>query len=200
MTVGVHGPRLDDAAVIERSLTDAEGFADLYDRHAPSVYRFVARRLGAELAEDVVAETFLAAFRARHRYDLTRQDARPWLFGIAVREISRRRRQERARYRLLASVPAEPAVDGPADEVAAAVAARSLREPLLRVLGRLTAGDRDVLLLIAWADLSYQEVAEALDLPVGTVRSRLNRARRIVREALGNTDPLSNDEEERWTS
>jgi RNA polymerase sigma-70 factor, ECF subfamily len=186
---------LDDAVLIERSLRVSECFAGLYDRHAVAVHRFAAARLGDEGADDVVAETFLNAFRTRARYDLTRTDARPWLMGIAIREISRRRKQERSRYRLLANTPGELPVDGPADLVAASVTAHAVRGVLAEALSRLKAADRDVLLLVAWADLSYQEVAEALDIPIGTVRSRLNRARRIVRAALGNDNPLLTAEE-----
>jgi RNA polymerase sigma-70 factor (ECF subfamily) len=186
---------LDDSVLIERSLQVGECFAGLYDRHAPSIHRFASARLGAEGADDVVADTFLAAFRVRHRYDQSRADARPWLLGIASREISRRRRQERSRYRLLASTPAELPVESPADTIAAAVTAHSVRRPLAEALSRLKPADRDVLLLVAWADLSYQEVAEALGIPIGTVRSRLNRARRIVRSLLGNDNPLSTAEE-----
>src|SRR5579862_9535181 len=74
--------RLDDAALIRRSGQEPEAFAALYDRHAAPIYRFAARRLGPDAAEDILAETFLAAFRRRETYDLTRADARPWLYGI----------------------------------------------------------------------------------------------------------------------
>jgi RNA polymerase sigma-70 factor (ECF subfamily) len=188
-------PTADDAVLIQRSLQVSECFAGLFDRHAPAIHRFVTARLGVEGADDVVAETFLAAFRIRHRYDLSRADARPWLLGIATRELSRRRRQERARYRLLASTPIDPPVDGPADAVAAAVTAMAVRQPLAEALNRLKPADRDVLLLVAWADLSYQEVADALSIPIGTVRSRLNRARRIVRGLMGDLNPLLTAEE-----
>jgi RNA polymerase sigma-70 factor (ECF subfamily) len=184
----------DDATLIRRSLADGEQFARLYDRHAASLHRYAARRLGAEAAEDVVAETFLAAFRARRRYDLARPDAMPWLFGILTREVSRRRRTERNHYRLLAATPPDLPQAGPADDVAAAVTARAARVPLARALAALKPADRDVLLLVAWADLTYAEVADALGVPVGTVRSRLNRARRIVRGVLADL-PLTTAEE-----
>jgi len=180
----VAGGTRDDADLIRSSLADAEQFAHLYDRHASALHRYAARRLGTEAAEDVVAEAFLAAFRARHRYDQSRPDALPWLFGILTREVSRRRRTERNHYRLLAATPPDLPQAGPADDVAAAVTARAARVPLARALAELKPADRDVLLLVAWADLTYQEVADALGVPVGTVRSRLNRARRIVRGAL----------------
>ena len=96
---------------------------------------------------------------------------------------------------MLASTPIDPPVDGPADAVAAAVTAMAVRRPLAEALSRLKPADRDVLLLVAWADLSYQEVADALSIPIGTVRSRLNRARRIVRGLMGDLNPLFTAEE-----
>jgi RNA polymerase sigma-70 factor (ECF subfamily) len=174
-----------DAAVIAASRNDAELFGVIYDRYAAQLHRYTYRRLGPAHAEDVVAETFLAAFRQRGRYDLAREDARPWLFGIATKEIARRRRAEEARYRALARAGAADVVDGFADEVSTAVSAQAVRGQLADALRRLAPGDRDVLLLIAWSGLSYEEVAETMRIKVGTVRSRLHRARRKLRESLG---------------
>ncbi|CAL9389313.1 ECF RNA polymerase sigma factor SigE [Actinosynnema sp. ALI-1.44] len=177
-----------DAEIIERSRLQPEAFAEIFDRHAPHIQRYLARRLGREVADDLVAETFLAAFGKRERYDLGRPDARPWLYGIATNLVGRHRRDEVRRFRLReAAVPDEA---GHADRVAARVAAQALRAPLADALAGLTAEDRDVLLLVAWEELSYEEVAGALSIPVGTVRSRLHRARRKVREALGNPTAL----------
>jgi RNA polymerase sigma factor (sigma-70 family) len=130
----------------------------------------------------------------RHRYDTSRPDARPWLLGILTREVSRRRRTESRHYRLLATAPPDLPHAGHADDVAAAVTAHAARAPLATALAALKPADRDVLLLVAWADLTYQEVADALGVPVGTVRSRLNRARRIVRGELTGF-PLTTAEE-----
>jgi RNA polymerase sigma-70 factor (ECF subfamily) len=185
---------LPDAAVIQESWRDGELFAVLYDRYAAQLYRFAYRRVGPEAAEDVVADAFLAAFRGRRRYDVARPDARPWLFGILTKEIARRRRSEEVRYQALARV-GEVTVDGHADRVAAGVSAQAARASLAAALSRLAPGDRDVLLLVAWSDLTYEEVAQALGIPVGTVRSRLNRARRKTREALGGIDPTELTEE-----
>lgn len=188
---------LDDAAVIEGSWRDTERFAVLYDRYAAQLYRYAYRRVGPELAEDVVAETFLVAFRQRRKYDLARPNARPWLFGIITKELARWHRAEGARYRALARAGVDDAVDGFAERVDAAVAAQALCGPLARALGRLSRADRDVLLLIAWSDFSYEEVAETLRIKVGTVRSRLHRARRQIREALGGSNPITEFEDER---
>lgn len=184
-----------DAAIIRDSLRDAESFAVLYDRHAARLYRFAYRRVGPEAAEDVVADTFLAAFRRRDRYDMARPDALPWLFGILTKEIARRRRSEEARYRALARMAGDSTVEGFADRVVADLSARASRASLAAALCRLSPGDRDVLLLVAWSDLSYEEVATALRIPIGTVRSRLNRARRKTREALDGADPTRLQEE-----
>ncbi|MBB5627267.1 RNA polymerase sigma factor [Sphaerisporangium krabiense] len=183
-----------DSDLIAESRTTPEAFAALFDRYAPMLYRYVSRRLGPEVAEDLVGETFLAAFRRRDRYDLSRPDARPWLFGIVSKLISRHHRSEAARYRALTRAPIDDVTDGPADRVAEGVTATASRPLLAAALARLSQGDRDVLLLIAWGDLSYDEVSQALGIPVGTVRSRLNRARRKVREALGHTNPMRDEE------
>jgi RNA polymerase sigma factor (sigma-70 family) len=187
--------RADDAAVIEQSWHEPETFAELYDRYAASIHRYVTRRLGDGAAADVVAETFLAAFRMRRRYDLSRSDARPWLYGIAANMIGKHRRAEVRMLRALARAGTGPAAEGHADRVDSRVSAACAQRALAAALAGLAAGDREVLLLIAWADLSYEEAAVALEIPVGTVRSRLNRARRKTREALGGQDPTSLREE-----
>jgi RNA polymerase sigma-70 factor (ECF subfamily) len=163
---------LDDADVIKQSWHEPERFAVLYDRHAAVIHRYVSRRLGDEMADDVVAETFLAAFRWRQRYDLGRASARPWLYGIAANMIGKHRRTEIRRLRTLARVPVMTVTDGLADRVDNRVAAAAVQRNLIGALAGLSAGDREVLLLIAWADLSYEETAAALSIPLGTVRSR----------------------------
>jgi RNA polymerase sigma-70 factor (ECF subfamily) len=166
-----------------------EQFGMLYDRYVVMLYRYAYRRLGPDGAEEVVAETFSSAFRHRGRYDPERTDARPWLFGILIREIALRRRATEAHYRALLRMHPDRPTPGPEDRVADGVTAQALRGLLVAALSTLAPADRDVLLLIAGRDLSYREVAQALHIPVGTVRSRLNRARRIIRAALGGTDP-----------
>ena len=190
-------PVESDATVIRASWEDSDRFGGLYDRYADQLYRYAYQRIGAPAAEDVVAETFLTAFRRRTSYDLNRPDARPWLFGILTRVLADHRRGQRAHLRALArSAPPASADDGPADRVAARVTADRARGPLLAALATLAPGDRDALLLVAWGGLSYEEVAAALAIPPGTVASRLNRARRKVRNALGGTDPTAEIEEE----
>jgi RNA polymerase sigma-70 factor, ECF subfamily len=185
----------DDATLIEQSWHEPEAFAGLYDRHAARIHRYVTRRLGSQVADDVVAETFLCAFRRRRRYDLSRADAGPWLYGIAANLIGKHRRAEVRQLRALARSGADSVAESYAEQVDARVSAAAAERDLAGALACLAAGDREVLLLIAWAELAYDEVAAALGIPVGTVRSRLHRARRKVREALGGVDPTTSSEE-----
>lgn len=177
-----------DAGVIERSLDVPEAFAELYDRHAAAIFRFAARRLGRQAAEDLIAETFLVAFRRRESYDLSRLDARPWLYGIAVNVIGKHRRAEVRMLRALARTGVDPLTDGGVERADDRLAAGALRRELAGALAALPAENREVLLLVAWADLSYEEVGCALGIPIGTVRSRLSRARRKVRDELARVD------------
>lgn len=177
-------PDEDDAAIIRRSLQEPERFAAIFDRHAAPILRYLAHRVGRQVADDLVAETFLVAFGARRKYDLTRPDARPWLYGIATNLVRRWQREDGREYRLRAAIVPEPDTDGHADRIAERVSAAAMNQVLGAALAALSGGDRDVLLLVAWEGLAYEEVAQALDIPVGTVRSRLNRARRQVRAAL----------------
>jgi RNA polymerase sigma-70 factor (ECF subfamily) len=195
----VTGVRADtDAELIRRSVEAAEVFAAVFDRHAPTVHRYLARRAGVAAAEDLLAETFLAAFEGRARYDTARADALPWLYGIATNVLRRARRDELRLYRALARTGVDPDEACPADGVAARVDAAAATAALAGVLAELTAGDRDVLLLVAWGGLRQDEVAVALDLPLGTVKSRLHRARSRLRAALPDpADDPHDDVEER---
>jgi RNA polymerase sigma factor (sigma-70 family) len=176
-----------DAELIERSWQEPEQFAVLFDRHAPVIHRYAARRVGAEAADDLVADTFLTAFRKRRRYDLTHSDARPWLYGIATNLVGQHRRDELRQYRIQRAALADLDAPGHAEQVAASVTAHAMRGDLMAALAGLPSGERDVLVLVAWEQLSYDETARALGIPLGTVRSRLNRARIKLREALAAT-------------
>jgi len=173
-----------DAEVIQRSRQDPAAFSTLFDRHAPALHRYVTRRLGDSLADDIVAETFLAAFRQRDRYDLSCTDARPWLYGIAANLIGKHRRTEVRSYRAMARTGVDDVAESYADRVDARVSASAAQRDLARALAGLSPDERDVLLMIAWADFGYEEVAQALGIPVGTVRSRLHRARKPLRNRL----------------
>ncbi|XRQ09791.1 RNA polymerase sigma factor [Actinomadura welshii] len=183
------GAAPSDTEAIVRSRREPAAFAVVFHRHFAEIHRYAARRLGADAADDIAAETFLAAFRRRDRFDPARGEVRPWLYGIATRLVGLHRRAEGRRYRALARTPAQDVQDGHEDIVAARVTAGGAGADLADALARLPRGDRDVLLLIALADLTYEEVGQALGLKTGTVASRLNRARRRLRESLGGTHP-----------
>ncbi|MGW5742798.1 RNA polymerase sigma factor [Amycolatopsis sp. NPDC003861] len=178
----------DDASVIARSRHEPSLFAVIFDRHSRHIHRYLVRRLGPATADDVLADTFLIAFDKRAKFDPDRPDARPWLYGIATNLVSRQRRTEVRELKLRLAVGPPAAEEGHADRVADQVSAQALGTRLDRALAALRPRERDVLLLVAAEGLAYQEVAEALGIPVGTVKSRLNRARGRVRAELGALD------------
>jgi RNA polymerase sigma factor (sigma-70 family) len=174
-----------DASVIAASHADPERFAVIFGRHADEIHRYAARRLGSQAAADVVSEVFLAAFRNRGRYRPDRADARPWLYGIATRVISQHLRSEGRRAQALAAAPLPPPDDFPADDISDRITAERLRPAVIRAVSALSPADRELVLLVAWAGLSYGEAAQALEIPVGTVRSRLHRVRARIRRGIG---------------
>jgi RNA polymerase sigma factor (sigma-70 family) len=170
-----------DAAVIAASFDDPAAFAIIFDRHAAVLLRFLVRRVGPDAAEGLVGESFRIAFERRSGFDCTRASARPWLYGIATNVLAKHRRAEARRFSALARLP-HPAADALDDQVIAQVDARELWPRVAATIAALPPGERDALLLYAWEDLGYEDIATALRIPVGTVRSRLNRARRRLRE------------------
>jgi RNA polymerase sigma factor (sigma-70 family) len=176
---------LTDSELMERSVACPASFAELFDRHHGELYRYLRRRAGPSVAADIAAETFLIAFARRGSYRPDRQSVRPWLYGIAHNLLRNHARSERRQWLAYARHGEMPDVDesaadafGNADRRADASVAAARIGP---ILASLPAGDRDVLLLFAWADMSYADIASTLQIPVGTVRSRLNRARRQLR-------------------
>lgn len=167
--------------------TDADlvraDFAALFDRHAVALHRYLARRAGTGLADDLLAQTFLIAYERRDSYDRARPDARPWLYGIAGNLLRRRHRDETRQYQAWARTGVDPVAADHAGRVADTVDAQVTAGRLAGALARLASAEREVLLLVAWGELSYPEVAAALDIPIGTVRSRLHRARTRIRAA-----------------
>lgn len=178
----------DDAALIAESRLVPERFGVVFDRHAVAVHGYITRRLGPDIADDLVAETFLVAFRKRAAYDLGQPSARPWLYGIATRLISRHRRDELRFLRAIARTGIDPAAecggDPVADEGIRHADAQAMRRRLAAALASLSQVDRDALLLIT-DGLRYEEAALALGIPQGTVSSRVARARKTVRMMLG---------------
>ncbi|WP_431071963.1 RNA polymerase sigma factor [Microbacterium phyllosphaerae] len=169
-----------DSEIIRRSLDQQSAFAELFDRHARAVNAFATYRIGRSAAEDVLSETFLVAFRRRADFDVSRESALPWLLGIASTLIRRHRVVEAKHWRSFAAVAAgeEHATLGGLDDAMRRVDAEREVRALRARIAALAPKDRETLLLHAWHGLSYEQVAEVLSVPVGTVRSRLNRVRR----------------------
>jgi RNA polymerase sigma-70 factor (ECF subfamily) len=166
-----------DAELLQQSLRDPDAFAEVYRRHRASVAGYVARRLGVDAFEDAAAEVFIRAFRSRRRYVADRDSALPWLLGIANHVIGDHRRVEARRLAALARAAVDES-SVPEPEV------RAVAREILQELKRLPAHERDTLLLVVWGELSYEEAASGLGIPIGTVRSRIARARARLARAL----------------
>jgi RNA polymerase sigma factor (sigma-70 family) len=182
-TIQTMGQAMLDSDVILGSISEPARFALIFDRHFGAIHSYARRRVGKSTAEEIASQTFLVAFDRRATYDASRAGARPWLFGIATNLIHEKRRQEERQFRAYAR-----AVDvSQADHLEGAenrADAVRLRPQLAASLVALPKEEADPLLLFALAELSYEEVADALELPVGTVKSRLHRARGRIREQL----------------
>jgi RNA polymerase sigma factor (sigma-70 family) len=174
-----------DADYLLRSLSRPQEFSVLYSRHSDAVFRFLSRQADRNSAEDLLAETFLTAFRVRDRFDHSASSSRAWLFGIAANVA---RHHHRSQFRLARlSRRLQHRFDPASGELLGLEQRLDADAGHLLVdsaLGQLTRPQREVLLLTAF-ELTYEEIANALNVPVGTVRSRLSRARTHMRELLG---------------
>ncbi len=174
-----------DAEAIVASREAPEHFALIFRRHYRTVYRYVVGAVGRDDGPDVAADVFVRAFAARHRFDTRFRSARPWLLGIAahlVRRVYRSRERRDRALRLLGGY-AVPDV-GFEDDAVARIDAGDRVGSVGALLGSLSPEQRDVVGLFALGGLSYEEIAQALDIPVGTVKSRLTRARRRLRNLI----------------
>lgn len=170
---------MNDSELIARSVSDGRWFEALFDRHYGRIHRFCAARAGTDAADDLASETFTTAFRRRADYDLSCPDAAPWLYGIALKLLLGFRRRERARRLLPARlVSGQFSVESPVSEMFDPRGAVSV------ALAGLSESDRDLIVLFAWAELTYEQMAVVFGVPVGTVRSRLSRTRRQLRVSL----------------
>lgn len=175
-----------DSEAIGASLADPGAFGVVFERHYEAVHGYLQRRFDERLADELAAQTFLVAFDGRSRFDRSRSDSRPWLFGIATNLARNHRRREIVELRAAAAMRPENGawIDG----VEARVDAERMRGHLAEALADLPTEEADVLCLLVWAELSQAEIADALAIPLGTVKSRLSRARGRLQGALG---PLS---------
>lgn len=186
-------------------MTDPAAFAAVFDRHAASIHRFLARRVEPADAESLLGDVFRVAFERRGSFDLARASARPWLYGIATNLIARHRRSEARRLRAMASLAARRVDwhdDAVGDRAAETADADESWTRLVDAINELPDAERHTLMLFAWEELSYDDVASALGVPVGTVRSRLNRARhrlRAARDGAPRPTPDRTDDDEHRT-
>jgi RNA polymerase sigma factor (sigma-70 family) len=178
------GSQTTDRELIAGSAESPADFAAIFDRHFDAVFGYLQRRIGRDLAEELAAETFLVAFDHRRRFDPSQGGARPWLLGIATNLLRHHARREVRELRAYARSATDPVLDA-FDGIEERLDASGERRRLIEGLAELSGPERDALLLAAWADLSYAEIATALEVPVGTVRSRLSRARERIVASLG---------------
>jgi RNA polymerase sigma factor (sigma-70 family) len=178
----------DDSVLWSRTRAgDADAFGVLFERHARAIYNYCFRRVGSwAAAEDLVSIVFLEAWRRRSKR-LPMGKELPWLYGIATNVVRNRRRAERRYAAALRRVPPPGPTASFEDDSDVRIDDERLMARALALFARLPRREQDVLALCAWSELSYEDAAVALDVPVGTVRSRLSRARTRLRELDSST-------------
>lgn len=166
---------------------DAEAFGALFERHSRAVYNFAFRSTANwATAEDAASEVFLTAWRRRSEVVFTTESGSvlPWLLGVASNQLRNRRRSGRRASAALGRLNAREVQPDHSDETVGRIADEAQMAEVQAVVEQLPQHERDVLALCAWAGLDYEEAAIALAVPVGTVRSRLSRARAHLRELV----------------
>jgi RNA polymerase sigma factor (sigma-70 family) len=177
-----------DSELWDRAVAGSpEPFGELFERHARSVYNHCFRRTASWAdAEELTSAVFLEAWRRRAEVRPTGESARPWLLGVANNLLRNHRRSLRRYRAALARVPLPRYGADPADDVAGRLADEQQMHRVLACVERLPRPDQEVLSLCVWSELTYQEAAAVLGVPVGTVRSRLSRARARLADMEGN--------------
>jgi RNA polymerase sigma factor (sigma-70 family) len=170
-----------DAEIFRRSVHDPEAFREIFERHAAAVHAYARKRIGTA-GEEILAQTFLTAFEKRTRFDSSYASARPWLLGIATNLIRHHLREEREHLTALRRIGPERSATPVEDD--ARLDAERMKPTLIDALLALSDEDRETFLLLALGQLTYEEVASALGIPIGTVRSRIHRARMHLRERV----------------
>jgi RNA polymerase sigma factor (sigma-70 family) len=184
---GASGVGHTDSGVISASLSSPGCFSLIFERHADTVFRYLASRVDRPVAEDLLSDVFETAFRARRRYDSSYDDALPWLLGIATNMIRHHRRSESrhtSMLRRVAQLRRQEIDRAAADPSAGHVERHEDMQEVRRAMEGLSDTHREILVLCAGLGLSYDDAARTLGVKVGTVRSRLARARTRLRELL----------------
>lgn len=171
-----------DAQLLATSRHEPDAFLGVFDRHFDRIASYVARRAGPLEAEELTSEVFVRAFANRSRYDQRTGAALPWLYGIATNVLREHARREEHKLEAVVREGAEALVAAP--HFAIDQGRLDLAPVVARALLDLSRDDREALLLHVWGDLEYRDVAEALEVPLGTVKSRINRARTRLRDEL----------------
>jgi RNA polymerase sigma factor (sigma-70 family) len=191
----------DDAAVLGSAVSDADSFEAIFDRYHLTVWGYLFRAAGRERADDLTGQVFVVAFERRATFDRLRGEMPVWLIGIARNLLKTRLRSEARGWRAVARLGnRRDVVPDLAQDVADRDQLNSQTRAVLAEIRRLRPGDREVLLLAVWEGLSYEQIAGLLDVPIGTVRSRLSRARQRLREltaAIGEDTGMGTHEEGR---
>jgi len=184
---------LTDAALLARSRAEPDAFIAIFERHFDSVHRYLHRRIGRDLADELAAETFVRAFSQRAAFEPQQDDALPWLYGIATNLLRRHRRSEERRLRAYARSGRDNVVELDEDALADRLDAVGQARVIAAALASLAADERDVICLVALAGLTHEQTAAALAVPLGTVASRLHRARARLRPLLREENPSSEE-------
>lgn len=177
------------------NIAKTQAFGQVFDEHAPTIYRYVARRVGAQAAEDVTADVFCSAYAGAATFDPGRGTPIAWLMGITTNALANHWRREQRYLSAIAEVGIDPLRTDAVPSAERGASATVETQAVARVLTELPDGEREALMLYAWADLGYGDIAAALGIPIGTVRSRIARARQRLRDELQNTTGDHRNEE-----
>lgn len=158
-------------------------FDEAFETEYEPLRRYLYRRLGSTVADDLAAETFAVAYRRWDDLDPSRP-VRPWLYGISANLLRHHWRKERRMLRALARSGVDPVIHQEDESSVERLDGQAQKQALAAGLAELRPAEREVVLLTAWADLTEREIAEALQIPIGTVKSRLHRARERMRNRL----------------
>lgn len=161
----------------DRTLAPAARFEQLYLDCEAKLFRYLARRVGPTLAEDLTAEAFTIAWQRFADYDPSRAAFSTWVFGIAINLLRRHTRTEIYQLGTFSRTGSDPAQPSDESAIVNRLAADAFWPKVAAELADMDDVDRDVLTLYAWAEMSYGAIAETLGIPIGTVRSRISRAR-----------------------
>jgi RNA polymerase sigma-70 factor (ECF subfamily) len=175
-----------DAALWSRARDGEEhAFGVLFDRHSRTVYNYCFRRTADwSVAEDLTSVVFLETWRRRRQVRMQADSLLPWLYGVATNLLHNHRRTLRRHREALARLPALAATPDGADEAAERLDAERRMGQVMQSIKSLSRRDQEILALCVWEGLGYADAAEALGIPIGTVRSRLARTRERLRGAV----------------